>query len=101
MHRLRRGAAAEARRLLRVLFLRLGTMSADSGRAFGRRRPGFLLYLTGKRSPMIHKACPLATMQELVRHWATDHDWRKVEARLNAQPAIQHPGYRCIFWLVW
>ncbi len=29
---------------------------------------------------------PLATMQELARHWATDHDWRKVEARLNALP---------------
>jgi pimeloyl-ACP methyl ester carboxylesterase len=27
---------------------------------------------------------PLATMQELARHWATDYDWRKVEARLNA-----------------
>ena len=29
---------------------------------------------------------PLATMQELVRHWQTDYDWRKVEARLNALP---------------
>ena len=28
----------------------------------------------------------LATMQELTRYWATDHDWRKVEARLNALP---------------
>ena len=28
----------------------------------------------------------LATMQELVRHWGTDYDWRKVEARLNAMP---------------
>ena len=28
-------AAAEARRLLRVLFLRLGSVSADPGRAFG------------------------------------------------------------------
>src|SRR5262245_36812432 len=28
----------------------------------------------------------LATMQSLVRHWASDHDWRKVEARLNALP---------------
>jgi pimeloyl-ACP methyl ester carboxylesterase len=27
-----------------------------------------------------------ATMRELARHWATDHDWRKVEARLNALP---------------
>jgi pimeloyl-ACP methyl ester carboxylesterase len=29
---------------------------------------------------------PLATMQALVRHWQTDYDWRKVEARLNGLP---------------
>jgi pimeloyl-ACP methyl ester carboxylesterase len=29
---------------------------------------------------------PLATMQNLARYWATDYDWRKVEARLNALP---------------
>jgi pimeloyl-ACP methyl ester carboxylesterase len=29
---------------------------------------------------------PLAVMQDLVRHWAGDYDWRKVEARLNALP---------------
>jgi pimeloyl-ACP methyl ester carboxylesterase len=29
---------------------------------------------------------PLAMMQELARHWETDYDWRKVEARLNALP---------------
>jgi pimeloyl-ACP methyl ester carboxylesterase len=28
----------------------------------------------------------LATMKALVRYWATDYDWRKVEARLNALP---------------
>jgi pimeloyl-ACP methyl ester carboxylesterase len=28
----------------------------------------------------------LATMQALARHWATDYDWRRVEARLNAVP---------------
>jgi pimeloyl-ACP methyl ester carboxylesterase len=28
----------------------------------------------------------LATMQELARYWATDYDWRKVEAKLNALP---------------
>ncbi len=25
-------------------------------------------------------------MQELVRYWATDYDWRKAEAKLNALP---------------
>ena len=29
---------------------------------------------------------PLATIQELARYWATDYDWRKVEAKLNALP---------------
>jgi len=29
---------------------------------------------------------PLAQMQELARYWATDYDWRKVEARLHALP---------------
>jgi pimeloyl-ACP methyl ester carboxylesterase len=29
---------------------------------------------------------PLATMQELARYWATEYDWRKCEARLNALP---------------
>jgi Epoxide hydrolase N terminus len=29
---------------------------------------------------------PLATMQALARYWASDHDWRKLEARLDALP---------------
>jgi pimeloyl-ACP methyl ester carboxylesterase len=29
---------------------------------------------------------PLATMQELARHWAGDYDWQPCEARLNALP---------------
>jgi pimeloyl-ACP methyl ester carboxylesterase len=29
---------------------------------------------------------PLATMQKLAKYWATDYDWRKCEARLNAVP---------------
>src|SRR3712207_1090680 len=28
----------------------------------------------------------LATMQELARYWASEYDWRKGEARLNALP---------------
>jgi pimeloyl-ACP methyl ester carboxylesterase len=28
----------------------------------------------------------LETMQKLARYWATDYDWRKVEARLNSLP---------------
>ena len=29
---------------------------------------------------------PLATMQDLARHWATDYDWSACEARLNSLP---------------
>jgi pimeloyl-ACP methyl ester carboxylesterase len=29
---------------------------------------------------------PLAMLQDLVRYWRTDYDWRKMEARLNALP---------------
>jgi pimeloyl-ACP methyl ester carboxylesterase len=29
---------------------------------------------------------PLARLQELVRYWGTDYDWRKAEATLNALP---------------
>jgi pimeloyl-ACP methyl ester carboxylesterase len=29
---------------------------------------------------------PLAMIQELARHWASDYDWRRCEARLNARP---------------
>ncbi len=28
----------------------------------------------------------LATLQELARYWASDYDWRKAEAKLNAMP---------------
>jgi hypothetical protein len=28
----------------------------------------------------------LTKLQELVRYWGTDYDWRKVEAKLNALP---------------
>jgi pimeloyl-ACP methyl ester carboxylesterase len=29
---------------------------------------------------------PLRTVEQLLRHWRTNYDWRKVEARLNAVP---------------
>jgi pimeloyl-ACP methyl ester carboxylesterase len=29
---------------------------------------------------------PLATVQKLARYWATEYDWRKCEARINAVP---------------
>jgi len=38
--------------------------------------------LVGDRSQGVQ----LATVKALVRYWATDYDWRKAEARLNAYP---------------
>ena len=32
------------------------------------------------------QGAPLATIQELARYWATEYDWRKIEAKLNALP---------------
>src|SRR4030095_16553726 len=29
---------------------------------------------------------PLATVKALAKYWATEYDWRKVEARLNSYP---------------
>jgi pimeloyl-ACP methyl ester carboxylesterase len=34
----------------------------------------------------LSQGVPLATVQKLARYWATEYDWRKVEARLNAVP---------------
>jgi pimeloyl-ACP methyl ester carboxylesterase len=31
---------------------------------------------------------PLETVKKLARYWATDYDWRKAEARLNAVPSF-------------
>ena len=31
---------------------------------------------------------PLATVEKLAKYWATEYDWRKVEARLNAVPTF-------------
>jgi len=32
------------------------------------------------------QGAPLATIQKLARYWATDYDWRRCEAKLNALP---------------
>ena len=36
----------------------------------------------------------LAFIQALARYWATDYDWRKVEAKLNAYPQLHHRDRR-------
>ncbi|HKT01627.1 MAG TPA: epoxide hydrolase [Rugosimonospora sp.] len=37
-------------------------------------------------APDQSEGVPLARIQELVRYWGTDYDWRRVEAQLNALP---------------
>ena len=54
--------------------------SATCGDA-SRRRVG----RTGKPSPTSRKACRSRRCRRS-RHWATDYDWRKIEAKLNALP---------------
>jgi hypothetical protein len=34
----------------------------------------------------VNQGVQLATVQKLAKHWASDYDWRKCEARLNALP---------------
>ena len=49
---------------------------ASRPRSGPRRRP----------SPDDSQGVPLATMQKLARYWATEYDWRRCEAKLNALP---------------
>src|SRR5687768_17578084 len=51
-----------------------------------RRRIAATQWPEKETVPDSSQGVPLATMQELARYWATDYDWRKVEARLNALP---------------
>ena len=51
MHRLRYKAEAEVRRLLRVLFLRIGAVSADSGPARRRALQQPLFQLIDQEQP--------------------------------------------------
>ena len=41
---------------------------------------------SGRRSRIDSQGVRLATVQALARYWATDYDWRKCEAKLNALP---------------
>ena len=51
-----------------------------------RRRVAATQWPEKETVPDQSQGLPLATMQKLARYWATDYDWRKVEARLNALP---------------
>jgi hypothetical protein len=51
-----------------------------------RRRIAATRWPTKELVPDRSQGVQLATMQELARYWATDYDWRKAEAKLNALP---------------
>ena len=51
-----------------------------------RRRIAATRWPTKELVPDRSQGVQLATLQELARYWATEYDWRRCEARLNALP---------------
>jgi pimeloyl-ACP methyl ester carboxylesterase len=51
-----------------------------------RRRIAAIKWPDKEQVPDTTQGVQLATMHQLAQHWQTSHDWRKVEARLNALP---------------
>jgi pimeloyl-ACP methyl ester carboxylesterase len=51
-----------------------------------RRRIAAARWPSKELVPDRSQGVQLATMHELARYWATDYDWRKAEAKLNALP---------------
>ena len=58
----------------------------DADLADLRRRIGAMKWPEPEPVSDASQGVQLATMQKLARYWATDYDWRKCEARLNALP---------------
>jgi pimeloyl-ACP methyl ester carboxylesterase len=53
-----------------------------------RRRVKSTIWPEMETVPDASQGVQLATMQNLARYWATEYDWRKVEAKLNALPSF-------------
>ena len=51
-----------------------------------RKRINATVWPERENVPDATQGVQLVTMQALARYWATDHDWRKCEARINALP---------------
>jgi pimeloyl-ACP methyl ester carboxylesterase len=51
-----------------------------------RRRIAAARWPSGELVPDRSQGVQLATLQALARYWATEYDWRKAEAQLNALP---------------
>jgi pimeloyl-ACP methyl ester carboxylesterase len=60
--------------------------ASDEALAELRRRVAATVWPERETVSDASQGVQLATMQALARYWATNHDWRKVEARLNALP---------------
>ncbi|HWV55467.1 epoxide hydrolase [Pseudorhodoplanes sp.] len=76
---LRAATAAEAVRPFQVQF-------PESDLADLRRRVAATRWPDRETVTDDSQGVRLATMRKLAQHWQTSHDWRKVEARLNALP---------------
>ncbi len=75
-------AAAAARDAIRPFHIHFPEAAlADLGQRLARTR------LPESETVTDHsQGVPLKTVQQVLRYWQTDYDWRKVEARLNAVP---------------
>src|SRR5215471_13758524 len=51
-----------------------------------RRRINATKFPEKEPVPDASQGVQLATVQALARYWATEYDWRKVEAKLNSYP---------------
>jgi hypothetical protein len=51
-----------------------------------RRRINATRWPERETVPDASQGVQLATTQALARYWATDYDWRKIEAKMNALP---------------
>ncbi|GAA0337747.1 epoxide hydrolase [Sphingomonas oligophenolica] len=60
--------------------------ASDEALADLRRRVAATKWPSRELVPDATQGVQLATMQALAHYWATTHDWRKIEARLNALP---------------
>jgi pimeloyl-ACP methyl ester carboxylesterase len=60
--------------------------ASDQALADMRRRIAATQWPERETVPDASQGVPLATMEKLARYWATEYDWRKGEAKLNAYP---------------
>jgi pimeloyl-ACP methyl ester carboxylesterase len=60
--------------------------ASDEALADLRRRIAATNWPDGELVSDASQGVPIATMRKLARYWETEHDWRKIEARLNALP---------------